>query len=165
MALSIGPFLRRRWRTASRLPGGKWLFSRLLGLYVPYTGSIRANVETLEPGHCRVRLRKRRRVSNHLGSVHAMALCNLAEMATGLALLNGLPAGARGILGGFSIVYLKKARGLLNAECRCEVPADNRQQELELTGEIRDEAGDVVALAKARWLIGPEKDAAVGAAD
>ena len=52
MARSIGPRLRYYWGWASALPGGKWLFSRLLGLVVPYTGSIGATVRNMEPGHC-----------------------------------------------------------------------------------------------------------------
>jgi acyl-coenzyme A thioesterase PaaI-like protein len=103
-------------------------------------------------------LRERRRVRNHLGSVHAMALANLGELATGLALMNSLPNQARGILVGFSVDYLKKARGRLTATCRCEIPSSNLEHEYLLTGEIRNENGDIVAIARARWLVGPEPD-------
>ena len=146
-----------QWRRFAPLPGGKWLFSAVLGRYVPYTGSISANVLRLEPGLCVASLRDRRRVRNHLGSIHAMALANLGEMVTGLALMNSLPDRARGILTGFNVDYLKKARGRLTAECRCEIPADNTEREYELTGEIRDAQGDIVSTARARWLVGPVK--------
>lgn len=155
MQTSIGPALRREWQRLSGKPGGKWLFSRLLGRIVPYSGTIGARIESLEPGLCTVSLRDRRGVRNHLRSVHAMALANLAELVTGLALMNSLPAGARGILAGFSIDYLKKARGQLSAACRCEIPPDNAEREYLLTGEIRDADGVVVATAQARWLVGP----------
>ena len=158
MRQSIGPGLRTQWRRLAALPGGKRLFSLVLGRYVPYTGSIGAVIQVLQPGVCAASLRDRRRVRNHLGSVHAMALANLGEMVTGLALMNSLPDRARGILTGFDIDYLKKARGRLTAECRCEIPADNSEREYQLTGEIRDAAGDIVSIAKARWLVGPEKD-------
>lgn len=159
MAQSIGPGLRHLWRRCAALPGGGWIFSRLLGLRVPYSGTLGATVEDLAPGRCRVVLRERRRVRNHLRSVHAMALANLGELVTGLALMNSLPDRARGILTGFSMEYLKKARGRLTAECRCDVPADNREHEYLLTGEIRNDDGDVVAIARARWLVGPESAA------
>lgn len=159
MSRSIGPVLRRQWQALSGKPGGKWLFSRVLGRRVPYTGTLGATVHMLEPGRCVVLLRDRRRVRNHLHSVHAMALANLGEMATGLALMNSLPEGARGILTGFRIQYLKKARGRLLADCRCPVPADSSRQEYELTGEIRDGDDEVVAVVNARWLVGPEPDA------
>jgi uncharacterized protein (TIGR00369 family) len=156
MAQSIGPGLRQNWRRAASLPGGKWLFSRLVGLRAPYSGTLGARVVELEPGQCVVVLRERRRVRNHLGSVHAMALANLGELATGLALMNSLPDQARGILTGFSIEYLKKARGRLTAACRCEIPSGNLAHEYLLTGEIRNEDGEVVAIARARWQVGPE---------
>jgi acyl-coenzyme A thioesterase PaaI-like protein len=157
MPHSIGPGLRAQWRRLSALPGGKWVFSSLLGSYVPYTGSIGAVIQQLEPGLCVATLRDRRRVRNHLGSIHAMALANLAEMVTGLALMNSLPDRARGILTGFNVDYLKKARGRLTAECRCEIPVDNTEREYELTGEVRDVQGDIVTVTRARWLVGPEK--------
>jgi uncharacterized protein (TIGR00369 family) len=155
MAESIGPMLRRRWRSLARLPGGKWLFSRVLGVMVPYSATLHAGVLALEPGYCRVVLRERRRVRNHLHSVHAMALANLAELATGLALNGGLPDRARAILTGFNIEYLRKARGTLTAECRCVPPADNSEHDCEVSGEIRDAAGEVVATARALWRTGP----------
>ena len=157
MAQSIGPGLRHYWNKISSLPGGKWLFSRLLGRVVPYTGTIGATVQTLKPGHCEVVLRDRRKVRNHLRSVHAIALCNLGEMATGLALLNSLPDQTRGILTNLSITYMKKARGRLTGSCHCDIPTDNQEHEYLLTGEIRNTEDELVAEVKARWLIGPEK--------
>ena len=159
MTRSVGPVLRAQWCRLSAFPGGKWLFSRLLGSYVPYTGTLGACIEVLEPGHCVVKLRDRRKVRNHLKSVHAMALANLGEMSTGLALLNGLPDNTRGILAGFHVNYLKKARGALVAECRCAVPEDNLEREIEVMCEIRDATGDVVTEVRAHWFIGPEKSA------
>jgi len=157
MARSTGPGLRYHWRWATTLPGGKWLFSRLLGLVVPYTGSIGATVEIMEPGHCVVVLKDHRKVRNHLHSVHAIALCNLGEMVTGLALLNSLPDNTRGILTNLAITYLKKARGVLTASCNCAIPVDNQDTEHMLSGEIRNSDGELVAEVIANWLTGPEK--------
>lgn len=157
MASTPEAAIREQWTRLSALPGGKRLFSLLLGRLVPYTGTIGARVEALGPGHARVVLRDRRRVRNHLRSVHAVALMNMAELATGLALNFALPADARSILKGLSMEYHKKARGTLTAEARAPVLADNGERDLEVTTEVRDAAGEVVATARAHWLVGPRK--------
>ena len=144
-----------RWRQLSRWPGGKWLFSRLVGTMAPYTGTIRGRVEVLEPGHARVRLKDRRGVRNHLSSIHAIALANLGEEASGLAVIAGIPPTVRGILVGFRIEYLKKARGTLVAECTCTVPEVAGTVDFEPVVDIRDEAGDVVARAWPKWRLAP----------
>ena len=126
---------------------------------MPYTGSLRSSVALLEPGHCVITLPDRRRIRNHLNSVHAIALCNLGEETTGLALMNSLPDNTRGILTGISADYVKKARGLLTAECYCDIPDGNEKCEHTVKSDIRDAEGELVATVCARWLIGPEPHA------
>jgi acyl-coenzyme A thioesterase PaaI-like protein len=150
-----GARLLASWHRLSGLPAGKLLFSLFVGWTTPYSGTIGARVAELEPGWCRVMLRDRRRVRNHLRSVHAMALANLAEMASGLAVLVGLPPGVQGIVTGFSISYLKKARGLLTAECRASGLQVSAEQEYEAAVAITDAVGDVVAHATAKWRLRP----------
>ncbi|RME69986.1 MAG: DUF4442 domain-containing protein [Planctomycetota bacterium] len=147
--------VRTGWDLLSPLPGGNVLFSRLIGRLAPYSGSVGAVVEQLGPGRSVVRLDDRRAVRNHLGSVHAVALMNLAELSSGLAFLYALPEDARAILTGLSIDFRKKARGRLRASCEAPVPETNAQQEFEVEATVRDGRGDVVALATARWLVGP----------
>jgi uncharacterized protein (TIGR00369 family) len=141
------------WRRLSRLPFGRRIFSMMIGRVAPYTGSMGARVEDLGPGYSRWTLRDRRKVRNHLRSVHAVALVNLAEVASGTAMLTALPPGTRGIVTGLSISYLKKARGTLTAECRCSVPEVNGDTNYDVQSEVRDEAGDVVARATVNWLL------------
>lgn len=146
----------RLWQRLAPWPGGRWLFSRILGLMVPYTGSIAARVRELRPGYARVELRDRRRVRNHLNSIHAIALANLGEVTCGLAMLTGVAPDTRGIAIKISTEYFKKARGLLVAETRCEVPpVQGEDMEVEVQADIRDHDGDVVAHTTARWRLGP----------
>lgn len=152
MAVSPAPRLLAAWARLHRLPGGRWLFSRLLGWMVPYTGSIGARVEQLVPGHVTVSLRDRRAVRNHLRSIHAIALVNLAEVTSGLAMLTAVPANVRGIVIGLRISYGKKARGRLVAESIAAPPVVGSEPiDTEITATIRDAAGDEVAVATVTW--------------
>lgn len=149
--------LLNNWRKVSKLPGGKVIFSQFIKLAVPYTGTLGAVIDEMEPGKVVAKLRDRRKVRNHLNSVHAMALANLGELATGVALLTSLPAGMRGILVGYSITYLKKARGELTAKAVVPPITSQESKDLELEGNIFNAGGEEVARVAARWRIGPNK--------
>jgi acyl-coenzyme A thioesterase PaaI-like protein len=149
-----GDRLKDLWSTLSSLPGGRWVFSRLLGLMVPYTNSIRSTVLDFEPGHARVLLKDRRRVRNHLRSVHAIALANVGELVTGLSLISGLGSDLRAILTGLDVRYTKKARGPLVAEATCTIPDVTEPMDHPVEATIRDGDGDVVATVTAHWRLG-----------
>ena len=150
----------RWWHRLSSLPAGSLLFSCFLGWYAPYSGTIRSRVEELRPGFAKVSLRDRRRVRNHLKSIHAIALINLGEIATGLAVLTALPADMRGIVLGLQAEYLKKARGILTAEASFKMPAQiGDSTPCEVNSEIVDADGDLVAIVRATWLLGYKQPA------
>ena len=92
---------------------------------------------------------------NHLKSIHAVALVNLAEVVSGLAMLTGLPSTLRAIVVGLSIEYVKKARGTLTAESTVVLPEITQSQEIHVRAVVRDADGDEVARATVRWLVGP----------
>jgi acyl-coenzyme A thioesterase PaaI-like protein len=150
--------LVKLWEKMNRLPFGAKLFSLFLGWYAPYSGSIGARVEALGVGEVRVSLRDRRKVRNHLKSVHAIASINLGEIVTGLAVLTAITDDMRGIVLGLRSEYKKKARGKLTATAFFELPEpieDNTP--FEVSCEIKDKTGDVVATVTANWLLGYKK--------
>ena len=163
MSASPGARLLTLWRMLSPWPGGRWLFSVIVGRTAPYTGTIGARIVELRPGYVRAQMRDRRVVRNHLRSIHAVALVNLAEVVSGLAMLTGLPTSLRAIVVGLSIDYVKKARGTLTAESTVTLPeladiiAAGQSREIHLHATIRDAAGDDVARAVVRWLVGPAR--------
>lgn len=103
------------WERFASMPGGKWLFSTLVCLKAPYFSTIRPRIEELRSGYCRVRIRKRRRVQNHIGTVHAIAICNMAELAAGTMTEVTVPSTHRWIPKGMTVQYLKKANSDLVA--------------------------------------------------
>jgi acyl-coenzyme A thioesterase PaaI-like protein len=145
------------WDRLSTRPGGRWIFSMLLGRIVPYTGSIKPRVLELTSTGARVELRDRRSVRNHLRSVHAIALANLAELSTGLPLAYAVQPRGRAILLSLNVEFLKKARGTLVGSSSFVAPSADREQDIDIPVEVRDAAGIVVARALARWRVGPVK--------
>ena len=145
----------RWWTNCGKLPAGRYLFSLALGLYIPYTRTIGARVVELAPGFARIELADRRRVRNHLNSIHAIALTNLGELTTGLAVFSSTGADMRGILTGIRTAYTKKARGRLVATAEYRLPAGIVEDTpCEVEAAIRDGDGDTVATVNATWLIG-----------
>jgi acyl-coenzyme A thioesterase PaaI-like protein len=135
----------------------------VLARAVPYSASVRPRLLDLESGHARIELRDRRAIRNHLHSVHAIALANVAELASGLAMTTALPDTVRGIVVRIGIDYLKKARGTLIAESRCVVPAVTSESDHDFIAEVRDTSGDVVARATVTWRLGPAPAVRTGA--
>ena len=99
------------WNTARRLPLGDRLFSRAFALKAPYFATIRPRFTVIEPDHAELVSPDRRRVHNHLGTVHAIALCNGLEAAMGALAEASIPVDKRWIPKGMEVVYTAKARG------------------------------------------------------
>ena len=99
----------------SKLPFGKHIFTRAVNAKAPYFKSLKATFMELENGYGKAFLRKRRSVENHIGTVHAIAMCNLCELVGGLTLDVTIPKHKRWIPKGMQVEYLKKAETHLTA--------------------------------------------------
>ena len=135
------PTISSAWARTSRLPLGNRVFSRLISRMVPYSGTIGAE------------LRERQGVRNHLRSIHAVALMNLGELVTGLAVMHAIDGRGRGIVTTLKMEYFHKARGTITATCETPFPTAPGRHELDVTGELRNESGELVARAYATWKI------------
>lgn len=156
MKSSGNPYLAK-WNARRNSAFGRWFFSRGVGLMAPYSATIGARVQRLEPGTAVITMRDRRRVRNHLGSVHAAALLNLTELTGGLLATISMPPDARMIITRVELDFLKKARGLLTSEGSCSVPETSESAEIGVSVVIFDQARDEVASGTVTVLVGPKK--------
>jgi acyl-coenzyme A thioesterase PaaI-like protein len=147
------------WKRLTPFPGGRRVFSAAVGVMAPYAATIHPEVLELKPGHCRARMRERRGVRNPFHSVHAAALMCLAETTSGLAMATAIPSSARGIVVGFDMQYMKKARGILTAESSFAIPDMSEEKNHDVPVAIRNSDGEVVAQGTAKWLVGPRPPA------
>lgn len=153
-----GNFIRDAWDRLQGVPFGTKIFSQLIKRAVPYSGTIDAEVVELRQGYARVVMKDRPQVRNHLRSVHAIALANLAELCGNIAVMYSLRDDQRFIVAGFDIEYLKKARGTMTAESLPPAVPGNERQEVQVEVLIKDDSAAVCAKVRLRTLIGPKKD-------
>lgn len=146
------------FQSLSRYPLGTRLFSRAVTRRAPYFASITPQVTELRPGRCEVRMRNRRAVHNHIGTVNAMALCTLCELTAGLCIDSSLPRGLRWIPRGMTTRYLLKAETDMRAavEAPLDLAADFRG-DLVLPVRVHDASGQVVMEADITMYVSPKK--------
>ncbi len=144
--MSASPSVLNLYDGFSRLPGGRGLFSRLICFRAPYFSTIQPRVEELKPGKSVWRMRKRRAVQNHIGTVHALAMGNLCEMAAGMLMEASLPANRRWIPKGMNIEYLAKAKTDLVAEAVHD-NLDDAVGDVPIEVVVRDTEGAAVVRA------------------
>ena len=146
------------WLRLQNIPLGSWIFNRLLRYINPYTGALKARIVKLEPGYARLELKDRRAIRNHLNSIHAIALTNLGEFTSGMALISLFGENMRGIPKDIHIEFIKKARGLLSAECKTSLPEFTTEIEHMVEAVISNEENEVVAKVSVKWLLGFKKE-------
>ena len=129
------------WNKTSRLPLGARVFSLLFAQKAPYFVSIRPRFTVIEPNRVELLIPKRRRVHNHLKTVHAIALCNGLEAAMGALAEVTIPADKRWIPKGMEVSYTAKATG--DVTCIAETDpeqwtAENPDVPVRVRGELAD---------------------------
>lgn len=150
--------LKKVWDKSHDIPKGKEMVAKIIGVLAPYTGTLNLKIRTLTDKQCIVVLKDRRTLRNHLSSIHAAALMNFSESASGLLLNYSIPESHRSILVKFEIEYLKKARGTLTAECSLpKAITFDGEEKIVLQSLVKNEQGDVVSKSHAHWLVRPKK--------
>lgn len=94
---------------------GSSAFTNMVCQMAPYFSTISPEISELRPTYAVVTVPFRKEITNHLSSVHAIALCNAAELAGGMMTDASVPEGAKWIPKGMTVEYLAKAKSNIRA--------------------------------------------------
>lgn len=145
------------WNRLSGSLPGRLLVSGGVWLRAPYFLTAAPVITALEPGRSEVAMADWWLVRNHLGTVHAIASCNLAEYAMGVLAEATVPGTHRWIPRGMRVEYRAKASGTLTAVATFAAPpafaAEREDAEIEVA--ISDPSGQEVVHATIAVRIGP----------
>lgn len=111
------------YRRAAGLPLGRRVFSLVYARTARYFWTVRPQVREVRPHYAELTIAKRRAVLNHIGTVHAIAVCNGLEAAMGLVAEATVPPGRRWIPKGMTVSYLAKSTTDLLCSAQTD-PAD-----------------------------------------
>ncbi|WP_020588870.1 hotdog fold domain-containing protein [Desulfobacter curvatus] len=109
---------------------GNEAFTYLVTEYAPYFKTINPVFNEVRPHYAEASFPNTREVQNHLGTVHAIAMCNAAELVAGTMTEVSISEELRWIPKAMSVKYLAKARTDLRAV------ADGSNIKLDEEGEV-----------------------------
>jgi acyl-coenzyme A thioesterase PaaI-like protein len=134
------------FKQMSKFPLGNHIFTKGLTFRAPYFSTIHPLVTDLSSGLCKVEIKDRRSIRNHIGTINAGAMCTLSELTGGLAVEASIPSNLRWLPKEMTVNYTKKAKGKLIGFCSFDpnilVPGD-----IKMPIDIKDESGDTVLKA------------------
>jgi acyl-coenzyme A thioesterase PaaI-like protein len=112
-----------RWEKLRGVPGGSRAFSVAFAWKAPYFRSVRPRFVQVSPNYASLVLPKRRAVQNHIGTVHAIAVCNGLEAAMGALAEATVPDGKRWLPKGMEVEYLAKSTSDLTCSAETDPSA------------------------------------------
>ena len=135
------------YQRATRVPVvGRGAFSLAFAVKAPYFLTIAPTVLDLRPNYARVRIRKWWGVHNHIGTVHAIAVCNGLEMAMGALAEATVPPHLRWLPKGMTVEYRALSDSTLTATAETD-PAD-WEHAGEVPVRVRAERADGVVVVE-----------------
>ncbi|MEM7053693.1 MAG: hotdog fold domain-containing protein [Pseudomonadota bacterium] len=149
--------LLKLWKVFGGNTVGHWFVSRIVCIKAPYFSSITPRFKDVRPGRVEIFFRKRRRVLNHLGTVHAIAMCNAAELAGGTCLDVSLNSDFRWIPVGMQVQYVKLAKTDLRAICEVSSYDWESTQDVVMPVSVTDTHGIEVFHADITMRISPKR--------
>lgn len=151
--------LLRTYRKLAGIPGGKRVFSVAVWFRAPYFRTVRPWFVELDDGRGVVTMRNRWGIHNHLGTVHAIASCNLAEVAAGITTEVSVPPSHRWIPKGMTVSYRSVARTRVTATATVPGLADlaaDESREVVVPVDIATTDGTVYVHADITMWVSPK---------
>lgn len=148
------------WLKLADKPFGKLIFSKIICHKAPYFGTIKPRFVELRGGYAEVNMVKRRAVYNHIQTIHAIALCNLAECGAGIMMEASVAPTMRWLPKGMTVQYLKKAETDVVAFCNAPEVANGGEgvaRDVVVQVEIKDTHGNIVTKADITMWVSPKK--------
>lgn len=153
---SKSPILKL-WKILGGNNLGKWLVSKVICYKAPYFSTIKPLLVTVNPGYVELKFKKRRAVLNHIKTIHAIAMCNAAELAGGTCLDVSLSSTMRWIPIAMQVQYLKKATTDLIAKCRIDNYQWNQAQDVVIPVSIYNTSNEKVLAAEITMRLSQKK--------
>ncbi|MEL7399923.1 MAG: DUF4442 domain-containing protein [Pseudomonadota bacterium] len=136
--------------------------SLVMGKVIRFAGTAGTRVEKLTPNECVIVLRNKKKVQNHIGSVHAAAMGLLAESATGFMTGMTVPDDRIVVIRSMKLEYLKRASGDMKAvasfsDKQVQFIKDTPKGDIEVPVVITDANGTETVKATMIWAWTPKK--------
>jgi len=150
------PTILERYQRLDRYPGGKFIFAKLVGLSAPFFSKIHPIFVDLKPAYCETKMKDRRSVRNHLGTINAGALCSMAEMTGGLALDTVVDKSMRWIPRTMTVQYVAKAAGTITAVSQFD-PSIVVEGDVVIPIIVSNASGETVFTADITFYVSPKR--------
>ncbi len=136
--------------------------SKAMGRVIKYAGTSGLRFEKLTPNECIIVIPNRKKVQNHIGSVHAAAMGLLAETATGFMTGLSVPDNRIIVIKSMNLEYLKQATGDMKAvatfsDKQVDYIKQNEKGDINVPVVITDEKGIETVKATMVWAWAPKR--------
>lgn len=139
-----------------------WLLSKVIGRVVRFAGTAGTRVEKLTPNECIIVMRNKKKVQNHIGSVHAAAMALMAESATGFITGLTVPDSRILVVRNMDLEYIRRATGDMKAVAsfsdeQVDYIKNTEKGDIEVPVVVTDSTGTETVKARMVWAWTPKK--------
>lgn len=149
----------------------RFLAMQFLNRFSPFNNNLKAKLLAWTDGECRIFVKKRRTLQNHVGNIHAGAIFTLGETCAGLVIIRNFPFQQfRPLMSDVKVNYSKQARADITGVSLLDPETVRVAQAQVASGEIptiemrtniwSDVKGsqEIIAVVTTVWQVKPWKD-------